>query len=69
VQVQVGLVTSTLATVTPINGSTLSQGDAVVTSFSGTHKGGARTGQGGAQGAANPLAGGNNASRSTRGLP
>jgi HlyD family secretion protein len=71
VPVQVGLVTTTQAAVTPINGATLAAGDKVVTSMSGgSHKG---SYQGKAQGQAastNPLAGGSTASRSaTRGLP
>lgn len=71
VQVQVGLVTSTQAAVTPINGSTLSQGDNVVTAFSGSHKGSySGKGQGGQTASANPLAGGANSTKSaTRGIP
>jgi len=74
VPVQVGLVTTTQAAVTPINGATLAAGDKVVTSMSGgSHKGALRQAQGdkGAQAAStNPLAGGGSASRSaTRGLP
>jgi HlyD family secretion protein len=74
VPVQVGLVTTTQAAVTPINGATLIAGDKVVTSMSGgSHKGALRQAQGdkGAQAAStNPLAGGSTASRSaTRGLP
>ncbi|HVA34310.1 MAG TPA: efflux RND transporter periplasmic adaptor subunit [Candidatus Baltobacteraceae bacterium] len=61
VQVQVGLVTSTQAAVTPINGSTLSEGDNVVTAFSGTRK------SGGAAGARSPLAGG--PGRGAHGIP
>ena len=70
VQVQVGLVTSTQASVAPINGSTLSQGDNVVTGFSGGKKGYSGQHSGGAQGSSNPLAGGNNSARgATRGIP
>ena len=61
VQVQVGLVTSTLAAVTPVNDSTLSEGDNVVTGFVG----GSRGGQGGSR---SPLTGGG-ATRGARGIP
>jgi len=69
VTVHVDLVTSTQAAVTPTGDSTLSQGDSVVTAFTGTRSGShAGGGQSGA--AANPLAGGANATRgATRGLP
>jgi hypothetical protein len=70
VSVHVDLVTSTQAAVTPNDGSTLSQGDNVVTAFSTVRHAGDKSG--GAQGAAasNPLAGGTNAARgSTRGIP
>ena len=65
VQVQVGLVTSTQAAVTPANGSTLAAGDMVVTGFSGgnttAHK---------SAGTKSPLAGGAAPSHgATRGLP
>ena len=73
VPVQVGLVTSTQAAVTPINGATLTAGDKVVTSMSGgSHKGSYQGQHQAGKGAAstNPLAGGPNASRgATRGLP
>ncbi|MGA8840880.1 MAG: efflux RND transporter periplasmic adaptor subunit, partial [Candidatus Aquilonibacter sp.] len=73
VPVQVGLVTTTQAAVTPINGATLVAGDKVVTSMSGgSHKGSYQGQHQAGQGASstNPLAGGSGASRSaTRGLP
>jgi len=73
VPVHVGLVTTTQAAVTPINGATLVAGDKVVTSMSGgSHKGSYQGQHQAGQGAAstNPLAGGSGASRSaTRGLP
>ncbi len=61
VHVQVGLVTSTQAAVTPVNGSTLSEGDNVVTAFSGTRKGAAG-------GTRSPLAGGG-PGRGAHGIP
>lgn len=71
VPVQVGLVTTTQAAVTPANGATLAAGDKVVTAFSGgAHKGGSGQHQSG-QGASstNPLAGGGSPSRgATRGI-
>jgi HlyD family secretion protein len=72
VPVQVGLVTSTQAAVTPANGATLSAGDKVVTSMSGGSHKGAYQGKGAqGQGAAstNPLAGGSASRGATRGLP
>ena len=73
VPVQVGLVTTTQAAVTPINGATLVAGDKVVMSMSGgSHKGSYQGQHQAGQGASstNPLAGGSGASRSaTRGLP
>ncbi len=45
VKVQVGLVTATQAAVTPTDGSTLSEGDNVVTAFSGTRSGSGKNGQ------------------------
>ena len=72
VPVQVGLVTSTQAAVTPINGATLTAGDKVVTSMSGgSHKGSYQGQHQVGQGAAstNPLAGGNASRGATRGLP
>jgi HlyD family secretion protein len=72
VPVQVGLVTTTQAAVTPANGATLAAGDKVVTAFSGgAHKGGSgqhQSGQG-ASSSTNPLAGGGSPSRgATRGI-
>lgn len=73
VPVQVGLVTTTQAAVTPANGATLAAGDKVVTSMSGGSHKGSYQGQHAQQGQAastNPLAGGSTASRSaTRGIP
>jgi HlyD family secretion protein len=68
-QVQVALVTSTQAAVTPVSGSTLAAGDNVVTGYTGTHKGSYTKAQGAAQGSTNPLAGGNASRGATRGLP
>jgi hypothetical protein len=71
VQVQVGLVTSTQAAVTPVNGSTLVAGDKVITGTSGgTHKGSYQGQHQQQSGSTNPLAGGGATSHSaTRGLP
>jgi HlyD family secretion protein len=72
VPVQVGLVTTTQAAVTPASGATLVAGDKVVTAMSGgSHKGAYQGQRAQGQGAAstNPLAGGSSASRgATRGI-
>jgi HlyD family secretion protein len=69
VPVQVGLVTTTQAAVTPQSGATLAAGDKVVTAMSGgLHKGGYQ-GQHAQQGAStNPLAGGSASRGATRGI-
>ena len=69
VPVQVGLVTSTQAAVTPQNGATLTAGENVVTAVSGgTHKG-SYQGQHAQQSAStNPLAGGSASHGATRGI-
>ncbi|HTU68753.1 MAG TPA: efflux RND transporter periplasmic adaptor subunit [Candidatus Baltobacteraceae bacterium] len=73
VPVQVGLVTSTQAAVSPLDGATLSAGENVVTSMSGgSHKGNAKgnyQAQHAQSGSSNPLAGGGTPSRgATRGI-
>jgi HlyD family secretion protein len=69
VPVQVGLVTTTQAAVTPTNGATLAAGDKVVTAMSGGSHKGSYQGQH-QQGAAstNPLAGGSASRGATRGI-
>jgi len=72
VQVQVGLVTTTQAAVTPVNGATLAAGDKVVTGYSGSHKAASSSkyqGQRQQKGAGSPLAGGGASRGATRGLP
>jgi HlyD family secretion protein len=70
VQVQVGLVTATQAAVTPIDGSTLSAGENVVTAFTGGAHKSLRQGQGDNGASSNPMMGNGGASRgATRGLP
>ncbi len=69
VPVQVGLVTTTQAAVTPANGATLAAGDKVVTAMSGGSHKGAYQGQHAQQGAStNPLAGGSTSRGATRGI-
>lgn len=67
VRVHVDLVTAAQAAVTPIDGSTLSETDNVVTAFAGTRSG--RGGQGQRTQGGSPLTGGASTGRGVRGIP